>query len=122
MNINELKSKSTQELVRIGGDLEVEGAPDLGKDALVERIIQRQVERGGHAVVVIDALDGLPPSARRRLFGAGRATEEGGTLTVLAATGEDREPLRWATTRIVLEPGGRVAAGESGTLHADRLA
>jgi transcription termination factor Rho len=82
---------------------------------------KRQVERGGHAVVVIDALDGLPSGARRRLFGAGRATEEGGTLTVLAATGEDREPLRWATTRIVLEPGGRVAAGESGTLHADRL-
>jgi transcription termination factor Rho len=82
---------------------------------------KRQVERGGHAVVVIDALDGLPSGARRRLFGAGRATDEGGTLTVLAATGEDREPLRWATTRIVLEPGGRVAAGESGTLHADRL-
>ena len=38
MNINELKSKSTQELVRIGGDLEVEGARELGKDILVERI------------------------------------------------------------------------------------
>jgi transcription termination factor Rho len=86
----------------------------------VERA-KRQVERGGHAVVLIDALDALPPSVQRRLFGAGRATEEGGTLTLLAATGDDREPLRWATTRVVLEPGGRVAAGESGTLHADRL-
>ena len=34
-----------------------------------------------------------------------RATEEGGTLTVLAAGGEDRELLRWATTRVVLQRG-----------------
>ena len=52
MNINELKSKSTQELVRIGGDLEVEGARDLGKDALVERIIQRQVKTAGAHVAL----------------------------------------------------------------------
>ena len=35
-------------------------------------------------------------------------------------TGEDAKPLRWATTRVVLESGGRVAA-ESATLRADRL-
>jgi hypothetical protein len=39
---------------------------------------------------------------------------------VVAATGDDREALRWATTRIVLEPGGRVSS-ESATLRADRL-
>ncbi len=68
----------------------------------VERA-KRLVERGGHAAVVIDALDALPPGVRRRLFGAARATEEGGTLTVVAATGDDREVLRWASTRLVLE-------------------
>jgi len=86
----------------------------------VERA-KRLVERGGHAAVLIDALDTLPGGARRRVFGAARATEEGGTLTIVAGTGDDREPLRWATTRIVLEPGGRVSGGESATLHADAL-
>jgi transcription termination factor Rho len=105
----------------VGGsfDRSVE-AQTQAADLAVERA-KRQVERGGHAVVVIDALDALPPGTRRRLFGAGRATEEGGTLTLFAAVGEDREPLRWATTRIVLEAGGRVSGGDSGTLHADRL-
>jgi hypothetical protein len=50
------------------------------------------------------------------VFGAGRATEEGGTLTVLAAGGEERELLRWATSRVVLD-----AAVESGALHGEAL-
>ena len=78
------------------------------------------VERGGHAAVLIDSLESLPGSARRRIFGAGRATEEGGTLTVVAVTGGGREELRWATSRVVLEPGGKVSA-ESGTVRADAL-
>ena len=86
----------------------------------VERA-KRLVERGGDAAVIIDALDALPPGVRRRLFGAARATEEGGTLTIVAATGDDTEVLRWASTRIVLEGGGRVAGDASGTLRADRL-
>jgi transcription termination factor Rho len=85
----------------------------------VERA-KRRVERGGHAVVVIDSLDALPAGGRRRIFGAGRATEEGGTLTVVAAVGSDRDALRWATTRVVLEPDGKLAP-ESGTLRADAL-
>jgi transcription termination factor Rho len=86
----------------------------------VERA-KRQVERGGHVAVVVDALDAIPTGARRRLFGAARATEEGGTLTMVAATGEDHDPLRWATTRIVLEGGGRISGPESGTLRAELL-
>jgi transcription termination factor Rho len=86
----------------------------------VERA-KRLVERGGDAAVIIDSLDALPPGVRRRLFGAARATEEGGTLTIVAATGDDTEVLRWASTRIVLEGGGRVAGDASGTLRADRL-
>ena len=85
----------------------------------VERA-KRHVERGGHAVVLIDSLEALPAGARRRIFGAGRATEEGGTLTLIAAVGGEREALRWATTRVVLEPGGKLSP-ESGTLHADAL-
>jgi transcription termination factor Rho len=108
--------------------LEVSGggfdhAPEAQSQAAelaVERA-KRRVERGGHAVVVIDSLEALPASARRRVFGAGRATEEGGTLTVIAAVGEEREPLRWATTRVVLEPGGKVSGSESGTVRADAL-
>jgi transcription termination factor Rho len=82
---------------------------------------KRLVERGGHAAVLVDSLDALPGGAQRRVFGAARATEEGGTLTVVATTALGSEALRWATTRIVLEPGGKLARSASGTLHADRL-
>ena len=81
---------------------------------------KRRVERGGHAAVIIDSLSSLPGSAQRRLFGAGRATAEGGTLTVIAATGDSEEALRWATTRIVLDPGGKPGPA-SGTLREDEL-
>ena len=71
--------------------------------------------RGRHAVVVIDSLDALPPPSARRVFGAARATEEGGTLTVIASTGLAGEPMRLATTRIVLE------RRASTTLHGPAL-
>jgi transcription termination factor Rho len=112
---------------RRGDGLEVAGgsfdrSPDAQAQAAelaVERA-KRRVERGGHAVVLIDSLEALPAGARRRIFGAGRATEEGGTLTVIAAVGSEREALRWATTRVVLEPGGKLSP-ESGTVRADAL-
>ena len=85
----------------------------------VERA-KRRAERGGHTVVLIDSLEALPPSARRRIFGAGRATQEGGTVTVIAVTGGEPDALRWATTRVVLGQGGKVAA-DSGTVRADAL-
>src|SRR6185503_5316722 len=50
---------------------------------------------------------------------AKRRVERGG-LTVIAAVGGEREPLRWATTRVVLGPDGKLAA-ESGTVRADAL-
>jgi transcription termination factor Rho len=82
---------------------------------------KRLVERGHHAALLIDSLDALPATAQRRVFGAARATEEGGTLTVVATADAGSQALRWATTRIVLEPSGKPARGESGTLNADRL-
>jgi transcription termination factor Rho len=86
----------------VGGSFE--RSPDAQAQAaeLAVEHAKRQVERGRHAVVVIDSLQALPPGTRRRVFGAGRATEEGGTLTILAAGGEDHELLRWATARVVL--------------------
>jgi transcription termination factor Rho len=106
----------------VGGSFERSPEAQAQAAELAVERAKRQVERGGHAAVVIDALDALPPGVRRRLFGAARATEEGGTLTVVAATGDDHEVLRWASTRLVLERGGQVAGEQSGTLGADRLA
>ena len=67
-------------------------AQSQAAELAVERA-KRRVERGGHAVVLVDSLESLPASARRRVFGAGRATEEGGTLTVIAAVWNWRSPL-----------------------------
>jgi transcription termination factor Rho len=112
--------RRTENLNVAGGSFDL--SPDAQAQAAelaVERA-KRRAERGGHAAVLIDSLEALPASARRRIFGAGRATEQGGTLTVIAVTGGEPEALRWATTRVVLEPGGKLAAG-SGTVRADAL-
>ena len=101
----------------VGGSFERSPEAQAQAAELAVERAKRLVERGGHAAVVIDALDALPPGVRRRLFGAARATEEGGTLTIVAATGHDTEVLRWASTRLVLE-----GSGPSGTLGAERLA
>jgi transcription termination factor Rho len=100
----------------VGGSFERSPEAQAQAAELAVERAKRQVERGGHAAVVVDALQSLPPGTRRRIFGAGRATEEGGTLTILASAGEDREVLRWATSWIVL--GSTV---ESGTLRAESL-
>ena len=93
----------------------------------VERA-KRAVEAGRDAAIVIDSLDALPPSAARRVFAAARATEEAGSLTIFASTGLAGEPMRLATTRIVLEapeagqtPEPPRLAAASGTLRADLL-
>jgi transcription termination factor Rho len=105
----------------VGGSFE--RSPDAQAQAAelaVERA-KRVVERGGHVALLVDSLDALPTAGRRRIFGAARATEEGGTLTVVATADPASDALRWATTRIVLEPGGKLSRGGSGTLSADRL-
>ncbi|MEA2361657.1 MAG: transcription termination factor Rho [Thermoleophilaceae bacterium] len=100
----------------VGGSFERSAEAQAQAAELAIERAKRQVERGGHAAVVVDGLHSLPPATRRRIFGAGRATEEGGTLTILADAGEDREVLRWATSWIVL--GSDV---ESGSLHGEDL-
>lgn len=86
---------------------------------------KRVAERGGDAVVLIDGLQAFEAKLAKRLFGAGRKLDEGGSLTVVAVVGEDAEQLRLASTRIVLEAGAAdvtVSADHSGTQRADLLA
>lgn len=107
------------------------GSFDLAADELaraaelaIERA-KRVVERGGDAVVAIDALDAFEPALARRLLGAARDVEGGGSLTVLAAVGDAWEHLRLASTRVVLEPVAdgepKVSAERSSTQRADLL-
>jgi transcription termination factor Rho len=126
--VTEWKRDSAVTVAGGGFDRSVDEQAQAAESA-VERG-KRAAESGRHSVVVIDSLDALPPAAARRVFGAARATEEAGTLTVIASTGTAGEPLRQATTRIVLEPvadGGAAGpqppklAPASGTLRADLL-
>lgn len=92
----------------------------------VERA-KRVAERGGDAVVVVDSLEMLASGVARRVFGAARKLEEGGSVTVVAATGMSWEAQRQASTRIGLDPPSKkgepqVAEARSGTLRADLLA
>lgn len=94
-------------------------------ELVIERA-KRAVERGGDAVVIVDSLEALSPGAARRLFGAARKAEEGGSLTVIAATGMAWEPQRQASTRIALDAPAedgtpQVSASRSGTLRSDLL-
>ena len=116
-----------------GGDLAVTGgsfdrsteAQAQAAELAVERA-KRVVERGGDALVVIDSLESLPAGVARRVFGAARNIEDGGSLTVVAATGTAQEPQRQASTHVALDPPAedgspQVSAARSGTLRADLL-
>jgi transcription termination factor Rho len=126
--VTEWKRDSAVTVAGGGFDRSVDEQAQAAESA-VERG-KRAAEAGRHSVVVIDSLDALPPAAARRVFGAARSTEEAGTLTVIASTGTAGEPLRQATTRIVLEPVENGGAGvpqppklapSAGTLRADLL-
>jgi transcription termination factor Rho len=85
---------------------------------------KRVAERGGDAVVVLDSLAAVEPAQARRLLGAGRKLEEGGSLTVVAAVGDSSELLRIASTRVVLESGAaepRLDPARSGTQRPELL-
>ncbi len=86
---------------------------------------RRQAARGGHAVLLIDTLDGLPALTARKALGAARAINDGGSLTVIATASE---PLGGETTVVVLDRAltstGRFPAldlAASGTLRPDLL-
>jgi transcription termination factor Rho len=77
-----------------------------GSDAqgqALERAIetaQRIAARGGHAVVLVDTLDGVAPAVARRALAAARAIVDGGSLTVIATA---TTPLGGETTVIGLD-------------------
>ncbi len=80
---------------------------------------------GGHAVVLLDTLDGLHEQAARRALSAARRLVEGGSVTVIATASE---PCGGETTVIKLDPLatviGRAPAVDllsSGTLRAELL-
>jgi transcription termination factor Rho len=61
---------------------------------------QRIAARGGHAVLLVDTLDGIAPAVARRALAAARALVDGGSLTVIATT---TSPLGGETTVIGLD-------------------
>src|SRR3954468_18215576 len=61
---------------------------------------QRIAARGGHAVVLVDTLDGIAPAVARRALSAARAIVDGGALTVIAPA---TTPLGGETTVIGLD-------------------
>ncbi|MEA2304844.1 MAG: transcription termination factor Rho [Solirubrobacteraceae bacterium] len=94
----------------------------------VERAIdtaRRIAARGGHAVVLIDTLDGLHASVARKALGAARAIVDGGSLTVV---GTASGPLGFETTVVALDVDltstGRLPAldlASSGTVRPELL-
>lgn len=118
--------QAEQSLNVVGGGFDRSVDEQAQAAELAVELAKRAVENGRDAALVVDSLDALPPAVGRRVFAAARDTEEAGSLTVVASTGSAGEPLRLATTRILLEPtggdgGGPALGSASGTLRADRL-
>lgn len=116
-----------------GGPVEVAAALSFAASAdaqsqAVERAIdngKRVAARGGHAVVLIDTLDGVHPAAARKALAAARNIADGGSLTVIATA---TEPLGGETTVVALDAElagtGRFPALDllaSGTLRPELL-
>lgn len=99
-----------------------------GQDQAVELVVdqaRRIAARGGHAVVVIDSLDGLHPQSARKLTAAARKIVDGGSLTLIATASQ---PIGGETTVIALDvaltSAGRFPAldvARSGTLRPELL-
>src|SRR4051812_38333387 len=89
--VTEWRRDSDVAVVGGGFDRPVEEQAQIAETA-VERA-KRRAETGGHAAIVLDSLDALPPPVARRVFGAARALEEGGSVTVIASTGLAGEPM-----------------------------
>jgi transcription termination factor Rho len=61
---------------------------------------QRIAARGGHAIVLVDTLDGIAPGTARRALAAARAIVDGGSLTIIATA---TRPLGGETAVIGLD-------------------
>ncbi len=115
------------------GSLETEAALNFAASAdtqaqALERVLEtarRTAARGGHAVVLIDTLDGLHPPAARKALASARNLRDGGSLTVIATA---TAPFGGETTVIALDPRAASAGRQpivdliaSGTLRPDLL-
>ncbi len=81
----------------------MDASPD-SRDHAAEAAVEqgrRIAARGGHAVVLIDSLDGVHPPAARRVMAAARNIVDGGSLTVLAVSSM---PVGGETTVITFDP------------------
>jgi transcription termination factor Rho len=67
-------------------ELDLAAGPDQRAKAIDEAVDQgrRIAARGGHAVLLIDTLDGLAEGAARRILAAARKLKDGGSLTIIA--------------------------------------
>ena len=74
--------------------------------------------RGGHAVLLVDTLDGLGSAAVRRTMAAARNLRGVGSLSVIATA---RASLGGESTLITLAAGGDIDPLASGTLRAELL-
>ncbi len=109
------------------GAVSFAASPDA-QASTVELVVdqaRRVASRGGHAVVLIDTLDGLHPHAAAKVTAAARRIVDGGSLTVIATSSQ---PIGGETTVIALDAAltatGRLPAidlAASGTLKADLL-
>ena len=98
------------------------------QDNAVELVIdqaRRIASRGGHAVVLLDTLDGLHPPAARKALASARRIVDGGSLTVIATASA---PVGGETTVITLDGAlastGRFPAldlAASGTIKSELL-
>ena len=98
------------------------------QDNAVELVIdqaRRIAARGGHAVVLLDTLDGLHPQAARKALASARRIVDGGSLTVIATASA---PVGGETTVIALDGAlastGRFPAldlAASGTIKSELL-
>jgi transcription termination factor Rho len=121
--LGEWKAAELEPVVELG----LAAAADAQAQA-IERAIEtgrRVAARGGHAVVLIDTLEHVPPPHARRILAAARNIVDGGSLTVVATA---PAPLGGETTVIALDgaltASGRIPAldlAASGTLHAELL-
>jgi transcription termination factor Rho len=104
------------------------GASADAQGQAIERAVEtakRIAARGGHAVVLIDGLDGAHPPVARKALAAARAIRDGGSLTIVAVSSQ---PLGGETTVVALDAGlastGRFPALDllsSGTLRPELL-
>jgi transcription termination factor Rho len=86
---------------------------------------QRIAARGGHAVVLVDTLDGIAPAVARRALAAARAIVDGGSLTVIAtatsALGGETTVIGLDATRTAARNFPALDLRASGTLRPELL-